>query len=141
MRLSLLACCVIAASTASAQESERWLCVAEHSTGFRFDKSDRSWQNSKFTVHNDKFIIHRPTSDTPISRGMKWIVTRVGERMPNSFCANDFAGSLLTCSSMTTFKFSKKTLRFSATYDFGFVEPSSEGDDTPSMTIGKCSPI
>jgi hypothetical protein len=141
MRLALLAFCLIAGSAASAQESERWLCVAELSTGFTFNKSDKSWQTTKFTVHNDKFIVHRPTSDTPISRGMKWVVTRVGERMPNSFCANDFAGPLLTCSSMTTFKFSKEKLRFSATYDFGFVEPDTEGNDTPSMTIGKCSPI
>ncbi len=40
--------------------------------------------------------------------------------------------------------FNNKTLRFLLTYPIGYVNvgiAGVEGDDTPNMTIGKCSPL
>ncbi len=50
----------------------------------------------------------------------------------------------LNCSGFYALSFNKKNLRFLLTYRVGYVNAGIagvEGDDTPSMTIGKCSPM
>lgn len=142
MRQAVLAFAAIAfPSLASAQETERWLCIADQSTGFAFNRAKPGWASGNFTINNDRFILQRPAAGLPLGTRAKWVVTRVGEKMPTSYCTQEFEDTLLTCGSMTKFTFSKKTLRFQAVYEYGYVEPDTEGADTPSITIGRCSPI
>ncbi|MGW9332293.1 hypothetical protein [Bosea sp. NPDC055594] len=130
----------LAATTAHSQEAGKWLCVADAATGFSFDWYKKTWDAARFNVDTHKYILQR--SEKGISPSAQWVVTRLGDKRPDVYCANDFDGDHLSCRGMTKFEFSKTTLRFQRIYDFGYVDPlDKEGSDTPAISIGRCTPL
>jgi hypothetical protein len=64
------------------------------------------------------------------------------------FCKDDFNGAgYLFCSGIgDEFRFNRGTLRFVHSFNFGCIDPpdsfwGKEGEATPFIEIGKCSPV
>lgn len=129
---------------------ERYLCVAEMSTGFAFNKQNKSWHSTTFKT-DEKFIVRKPLpADGAGLQKSAWLIAKLGDTFPTSSCEKDFYNNeTLFCEGLQTFKFSKKTMRFLSGYLIGYWSDDvgstsqvfSEGQNTPNLTIGKCSPL
>ena len=132
---------------------EKYLCVAERSTGFAYKEISKSWENTNFKT-DAKYIISK--SD---DKQYRFKVTKVGEISPTYECEKGVnEPGYLHCESMSgQFKFNKTNGRFLASCPFGYFNviperkrsfedkskiPFTDKDsDTPYMEIGKCSPF
>jgi hypothetical protein len=130
--------------------ADSYLCIADLSTGFRFDSDTKRWVSTSFKPIQ-KFIVSRRKADSPWGKEYKWLVTQVGDTAPASLCNLDFdqSGNLI-CFGFTEFRMNNKNLRFLSIYVMGYWMDNvdtpwgltrKEGDDAPAMSIGKCSPI
>lgn len=131
------------APAAAARDEQAYLCVAEKSTGFRFD--GHAWQLANFKIDDDKYVVKPATKKfRENSPNARWVVIRLGDEAPMSVCG-DFAenGWLTTCGGFLEFSFNHKTLKFLSAYMIGYVnaEEGKENANTPALTIGKCSPL
>ena len=147
--LILFLLCLLSAGSAVAQDS--YLCIADHSTGFAFDKNSKQWSTSGFKSGN-KYLISR--SKQP---GYVWEVKNFGETDTLAACKGDFNDvGVIYCEGFETFRFSRRNLRFLSIYALGYWNDSvnssgdkksdidrmfEEGKNTPGMSIGKCSPL
>ena len=139
-------CAVLALSIPAQASAKSWLCIADMGTGFKFEKTTKEWRQVTFKVEKSRFII----SATP-EKQWAYEVKEFGKSSPypDATCKNGFSEyGYLNCTGLFgSFKFNNKNLRYLATYLAGYVEiiPGSknmiEGDDTPSMEIGRCSPL
>jgi len=129
--------------------TDSYICVADKSTGFAFDKISKSWMSANFNVHEGKYLISR------VKKRDAWEVKNVGQKNALIWCKNGFSesGELQCKGPVSFFKMSKKTLRYIMFYTAGYWnEPRKawdgnntitmeEGDNTPNVQIGKCSPM
>jgi len=124
--------------------AEQYLCVAEHSTGFSYDKATKEWKNTNFKTSTN-YLVSK-------ADGTKyaWQVTEIGKTRPSFRCESDFDEyGYLSCSGIGgDLNFNKKNGRFLHSYLIGYyiVLPevnklTDEGSDTPFIEIGKCSPF
>ena len=139
--------------SAVAAPADAYLCVAEMSAGLQFDSAQNAWRSNVFNT-TAKFMVKRATQ-TEASVGWYWAVWSLGNQtLPEYVCKQDFdAGGFLYCEGFGQFKFNNKNLRFISTYMFGFVDDRLsetdspfgrsrvEGQDTPSVKGGRCSPL
>ncbi len=138
----LLGLVFIVFSVAAGAQADSYFCVADMATGFSFDKTTKTWKQANFDVSDNKYLFARSKDEN-----YKWDVTKIGDKVPTSFCKNDLGGTelLLRCLGIMDFYFSAKRLRFQVVYTYGYVIPdllgSKEGDNAPFITIGKCSPL
>lgn len=125
---------------------EKYLCVPDLATGFRYNKSSRGWEQANFKTDH-KYIISK--SDDKKSTYFK--VNKIGEIYPWWGCAEGFNESgFLFCSGIGgEFKFNKKNGRYILANLIGYfvvlsdspLFPTDEKSDTPFIEIGKCSPF
>lgn len=124
--------------------AEQYLCVAEHSTGFSYNKVTKEWENANFKA-DEKYVIAK-------ADGTKhaWQVTEIGKTSPSFRCESDFTEyGYLSCPGIGgDFNFNKKNGRFLFSYLIGYYtvipevnQGKDEGSDTPLIGIGKCSPF
>lgn len=138
----------LAAAYANAAPSDSYICVADHSVGFSYNKSTREWGPTTFKT-TEKLLIARATPDEK-KRGFSWMIKELGSDFPSFGCKDDFTdrGSL-SCKGFGDFMFNQRNGRYLSTYMIGYVgdrlgpETSigEEGANTPAMTVGKCSAI
>ena len=135
----------VQASDPGAHE-ERYLCVQEMATGFRFDENLNKWTSAVFDP-TDKYIVTRSSAS-----GRPYQISKMSLKMPVGSCEK---GALdqedLFCDmSYGQFKFNKSTGRFLVSYMAGYYESGPGGrftdgrglgSDTPFIAIGKCSPF
>jgi hypothetical protein len=153
---TLLACVVgFGASSVIAQskakEPSSYLCVADKSSGFTFNKTGKAWQTTTFNVTESKYIFRVANEvDRSTMPSANWVVVKVGQSSPVASCGEALGDSdVLICEGFESFRFHKKNLRFLGLYSIGYwsddlEDPNSvfaEGKNTPSMQIGKCSPL
>lgn len=122
--------------------ADSYLCVADLTTGFSYDGAKKKWKSADF--RSDKKLV--------ISRGKQkthaWEAKEVGDSLPGATCEKDFndAGNLF-CSGVFDLRFNSRSLRFLYVYPIGYWSDgdkpgmSREGDNTPAVAIGKCSPV
>ncbi len=125
-----------------AAAADSYLCVADLTTGFSYDGAKKKWKSADF--RSDKKLV--------ISRGKQkshtWEAKEVGDSLPGATCEKDFndAGNLF-CSGVFDLRFNSRSLRFLYVYPIGYWSDgdkpgmSREGDNTPAVAIGKCSPV
>lgn len=127
--------------------ADSYLCVTDLLTGFSFDKGAKQWREANFNAR-EKFIISKADKEK-----YAWEVKVVGESAPYIFCENDFNdyGVLYCEGSYHEIRFNNTNLRFLFFHSVGYwndgdafrrlFPDSKEGDNTPAIGIGKCSPI
>ncbi len=116
--------------------AEGYICIPDKATGFKFNKTDKSWYSTTFNVKNDKYIL------TNSSGKWKWKV--VGEKDYDFGKCGDFSEyGYINCDILgTQITFNRKNLRYQSIYTVGYVSAGiagTEGGDTPYIEIGRCS--
>ena len=148
VRLVAASLVVFSVSTELSAQNPRpgsYLCITDQVSGFAFDAQSSKWVATTF-VANQRFILRRVRDDDQ-DRYMnsKWTLSEFGQRSPMLFCRNDISNEthILSCDSYFLLMFNYDTLRFQLIYPIGYVNPAPnhEGEDTPAIQIGKCSPL
>ena len=131
------------------EPSDAYLCIADLSTGFVFGGG--KWITTTFNVENEKYLIRlRKADESPLFyKSDKLLIFRMGGSDPVGGCAEGFDDSgYLSCSFQLFGKFRMNYLsgRFLVGYSSGYFNSNVHGlkdedADTPSMAIGKCSPM
>lgn len=116
---------------ASAQNS--YLCIPSKSTGFSFDNNKNSWVVSTFITTESKRILIKSNS--------KWEWRRFGDKWGEP-CGDISEAGWLTCNGFFgTVRFNKNNLRYVETYTFGYTDGKNNNENTPSISIGTCTPL
>ena len=113
VRLSILLGSLLFSFSSFAQTS--YLCIADKSTGFSFNKTTGEWNPTVFKTTN-KYLISKSTS-----KDMAWDVKNVGESVADTFCEKDFNDmGVLRCLGMKTFYINRKNGRYIASSPLGY---------------------
>jgi hypothetical protein len=127
------------ATSACAQDAAQYLCAMDATTGFYFENG--SWNKNSF-AENRKFLFKRgaaPFEGPSWQKGdMVWQMTEVGKTNPQAYCSS--LGSSIICNGVYKVDFDTSTLRILMAYLAGYTQKDSN-DDTPTISIGKCSPL
>jgi hypothetical protein len=125
--------------------AESYLCVADNSVGFTYDKSADTWNPN--SIKTDSKYLVRESND----KDYVWQVRRLGSDLTIGQCDSDFneSGFLFCDGLFYDFLMNKYSLRYRIIHKVGYVEGKKfwekfglkEGDRTPYMEIGKCSTI
>jgi hypothetical protein len=158
--LLLVATVAVPTGFCRAGEPDNWLCITDQAAGFSYDQGSHRWIAAIFKPENKKYVV-RPTrpedmdyqhdfnngfnDSVPYKPTTKWSIAEIGDNFGFS-CSGDFneKGFLLCTTGLWDVMFGKNTLRFQIYYKFGYITGSSERDDnndTPSVEIGRCTPI
>src|SRR5262245_39549590 len=124
MKTRLLLSLVLAMLSVNAQASgtdkptEQYLCVADQSAGFRYEKTAKEWESARFKT-DSKFII-APSKDHKAA----FQITKVGGSSPVGACTESYdeVGNLDCDMLFGTFKFNKNNGRFINVSPWGYVE-------------------
>lgn len=127
------------AHVASAEDGKQWICVAEAATGFAFHND--KWQRVTFNIDGEKYIISQ--TEPKQSHILTYRITQLGKKTSGSCQSIKYPPfPTISCNySLTEIKVNVKSLRFIAVYPIGYIDGKDTNDNTPSMTIGKCSPL
>ena len=139
----------------------QYLCVTEQSVGFKYDEHQKKWLGSLFSP-DDKYIIRESKEKDfrdmegffefyPKLRAFdnaNYVVQSFGFSMVEFFCYHLENTGVFVCEGpFGYFQFNIQSLRFQRIYDIGYVltprelGTRTEGKNTPSMEIGKCTPF
>jgi hypothetical protein len=116
-----------------------YICVADKSAGFLYDQRQKTWNTATFNVSDSKYTLSQN------SGSWKW--KKIGEQSNSPIeCEKQFTeyGYLNCNSGFTDIQFNKKNLRYIKIYRVGYVNVGiigKDGEDTPNIEIGKCSPV
>lgn len=125
--------------------AEEWLCVTEHSAGFKYEEKQKKWRSTRFTIDEDKFVIAKSESDE-FELEIKYQESAVVA----ATCKEGIQTTgYLHCDGFSIFKFNKNNGRFIMTFDSGYwavnpeneFMPSDNKSESPHMNIGHCNPI
>src|SRR5262245_65466236 len=119
---------------------EKYLCIADQSTGFKWDGSE--WVTASFRIDNMKFVVYEVAGNAEVNFEVK----QVGEEFPRHSCngrrfEQEYYPAMACGGLGFGFVMSFKTLRFQDYYGIGYVHGPDEPGNTPSLTIGKCSKL
>lgn len=124
-----------------------WVCAQEQVTGFAYDKTSKKWVQTRFTA-SAKYLVSSVASDSPYYDQsipeliVQYGVTEFGKDFIGYACKNGFFGTSLSCEGPGDFIFNSASLRFVATYKFGYVAVGGNGEEdvgnTPAVEIGTC---
>ena len=131
-----------------AEDSDSYICVADQTTGFTFEQG--TWKSTNFK-EDRKFLFKREVAqhDGPNwNSGDKiWSMSELGQENSSMLCSdkvNLSSGPIvlddIVCHGFTNVKFNKKSLRVLLSYFVGFTD-GDNNDNTPTITIGKCSKL
>ena len=124
--------------------ADQWLCVADQSNGFNYRESSDKWEQTKFTVDDDKYIVSQSKFEI-----YKYDVTRLGKKNSSAYCEKGFntkgdlycelkvkADMEMNGLMYRVFNMNHIKGRFVMSENFGYF---SGFKVSPSITIGKCS--
>ncbi len=166
---ALLGLVIIVFSVAAAAQADSYLCVADKSTGFQFNKSTKTWESVNFNVDDSKYIVRPTTPDDKVLWPGRYAygVWKLGENTPMILCKEGISKAdwLSRGAEYQRFVLNARTNRYMHTYvgeymvatfenvrdDHGMPviidgewvsrDKEDEGGDTPYMEIGKCSSL
>ena len=144
-KISLLLALVFLTGTSSAiAQNDSFLCVADKSVGFSFNKSTKEWESTNFKAEG-KYVLSKP-SDKAKGWELKEFGSSITDKCAGGFSENGF----IYCKGWKDFQMNNKSLRFQIVYAAGYVISEyldlddgqhAEGSVTPYLEIGKCSPL
>ena len=115
------------------QAQTSYLCLPSAATGFSYDATKNSWVVTRFNIDDEKKILKRAQGG--------WERINFGETSGRK-CPEFNEAHQLRCNTIFgSLQINKKTMRYIATYEAGYIDGVRSNDNTPSMTIGTCTPI
>ena len=128
--------CIVFTTQAISQSS--YLCIPDLSTGFSYQKSTNKWISTDFNIQGTKYILSKKNDGI-------WEWKDFGQKDSLIRCPDGFNESgYINCISLHRIQFNRTNLRFQLIYPIGYTNKDiigKEGEDTPHMQIGKCSPL
>jgi hypothetical protein len=131
--------------------AEQYLCIAEQTSGFRYDETIKSWKSATFKTDSKYILRNKKEGEKFFDAEYKLVVTFFGSNSPICICtddANEYGYVHCNCFPDGGFRFNKNNLRFLFIHSMGYVnvlpEQNKKTDSTsdePIMQIGKCSPF
>ena len=136
--------------------AEGWLCVAEQSAGFHYNKTTKKWESTRLTT-SSKFLIRKPTPslvpipDYPGKPPDPWVVVEFGKKSPKFLCErkHDYLTDLLNRVELNckgspggkSFLFDGGVLKYMVISPWGYMHRFPADAPTPYMEIGTCTPM
>ncbi|MDX0499010.1 hypothetical protein GOC68_22475 [Sinorhizobium medicae] len=139
MEWRLLAVILALFPSASAYGANTLFCAAERSTGFVPENGE--WKSADFKTQNSKLLI------APTKIPDNYEIKEVGQKTPRHTCVrNKFNDGTyyqqMVCGGLGYgIIVNFETLRFVEVYTIGYIDNDQSGDNTPAITVGKCSEI
>lgn len=136
-KIKLLVTLLISTNSSLALSQTSYLCIPDLSTGFVYRKNLDKWATTTFDVSKNKYLLSKS------SNGL-WQWKNFGKELSINCKGEIDEYGYLICNGMEQITFNKKSLRFIKIYKVGYVNKGivgNEGEDTPSMDIGTCSPL
>ncbi|MET0025910.1 MAG: hypothetical protein ABW085_16800 [Sedimenticola sp.] len=151
MRVLLITTLIWVTSFAQAAE-QKYLCIADGATGFRYDETAKSWGVVTYSTESLRYIVAKAKGS--YAKHSKYTITRIGDSYAIQTCKKDFSESgLLVCDDelgYRMFSMNSRNLRYAqsssglyphAGMQLGEVLVSDSNADAPYVEIGKCSPL
>jgi hypothetical protein len=118
--------------------AEQYICVAEQSTGFKYDEVAKTWISTSFNTR-DSYLVFEPENPR-----YEFQVKQIGENAVTASCRQGFDRSgHLSCTGFfgdIYFKFNRRNNRFLYVYAHGyFTDHPDIESNMPFMQIGTCS--
>ena len=142
MRLAPLSAVVLASCmTAARAENPTLLCIADQSIGYSME--GQNWTFSRFNSTDKKYVVKPVPERDHNGEKVNYEVTQFGKSTVDYECYRwpDDAEQIACGGIGWNFMLNFKSLRFQDTYTIGYVDGRDDGQNTPSMTIGKCAPL
>jgi hypothetical protein len=121
---------------------DTYLCIPNKRTGFAYNASTKSWEQTGFRTGDTKKILRRTNGQ------WKWHL--FGEKDSPYDCGgvdfgrpDDFniAGFIFCRVSGGHMRMNKNSLRYVETHELGFIDGKDDKSLTPLIEIGTCSPL
>lgn len=123
-------------------DSDNYLCIENHSVGFKFNMKTNDWEKAHF--NRDKYIISKCNSSDKqsfLTYDCKYKLTKVGDTQSSGKCSIYYPKISIICESyLDKLKLNLKNGRFIYVYSEGYWNSNFE-NDTPYMAIGVCTPF
>ena len=124
--ITLLAPCAAISQT-------NYICIPSKAGGFYYNNATREWSHAQFAIGDEKYILK--------NIGKSWQWTRFGDSWGPP-CGDFDQNGYLQCQVLGgTLRMNKNNLRYLLTYEFGYLDGKDNNENTPSIKIGKCSPL
>ena len=136
-KIKLLITLLISTNSSLALSQTSYLCIPDLSTGFAYRKNLDKWTTTTFDVSKDKYLLSKS------SKG-EWQWKNFGKEGSLTCDGEINEYGYLNCNGSEQISFNKKNLRFMLIYKVGYLNKGilgNEGEDTPRMDIGTCSPL
>jgi hypothetical protein len=112
---------------------DTYLCVPSKITGFSYNNTSKTWEQSAFKIGDEKKLLKKV--------GNQWEWRTFGQQWGQK-CGSMNDYGLVNCDLIFgTLRFSKNKLRYIETYTVGYIDGGNNNDNTPAITIGTCSPL
>ena len=131
--------------------ADSYLCVAEHASGFVYDKESNMWEAASFPVENKQYLVSPTRADDIISKALKYDY-RIEERVSakpiinckniKSADSNEDTGLILCRGSFgASFNFDTRSGKFIRSQLTGYVinTTGTSPEELPYIEIGNCS--
>lgn len=139
---------ILLSKIAMGADTTQYVCVSDETTGFFFENG--KWGQASFR-DSRKFILKEVDAQ---SAGPSWVVgekiwelVETGMASPIAFCSDwtnlikRERSNAIRCSGLYKAEFDKSTLRFLLSYFVGYTDGADNNENTPTLSIGKCSPL
>lgn len=144
--LGLAVVTLLALSVQTSAQAQNLICAIESAAGISFDKAAKNWRPTTF-ASKEKFVVSKSTNSNA-----RWEIKTLGSSTPTAWCKDDYTheGQLKCGGFFQDYYINKISLRFIHTYYAGYWNEESarrlfpnrtEGDDTPMLAVGVCTPI
>ena len=117
--------------------AERYLCLPDLSTGFKWSGTEKRWNHENLTTDTKYLVEQFEDGDEEA-----FTVKEVGSERPVlTYCKKDQEGEIVCGGLDYGFMMNTKTLRYQHLDGRGFVQGYDDLDNTLALTIGRCSSL
>ena len=124
---------------------EKYICIAEQTTGFWWNATTKAWEQAKFKG-GDKWLIEELVPTKVLSRTFNYQVKKFGQDVAQHLCERPLIGNervtRIMCGGLPYgLMMDTKTLRYQEFYSHGYVDGGDSTANTPAVTIGTCTKL
>ena len=112
--------------------AEQYLCIAEQTSGFRYDETIKTWKSATFKTDSKYILRNKKEGEKFFDAEYKLVVTFFGSdfRFASYSHANEYGYVHCNCFPDGGFRFNKNNLRFLFVYSMGYVNVLPEQNRT-----------